>query len=110
MKPAPAPSIAGSMSGLMTSPAGIRLPPRVRYRDLDDEGVLLHGETGECFALDQIANRTWQLLMQFGVLDRVTEALTTEYLAPAAAIRADVDQLVRELVDRHLIELTPTPQ
>jgi coenzyme PQQ synthesis protein D (PqqD) len=82
----------------------VRIDSNVQYRDLGDEAVLLHLTTGECFTLDEVANRVWQLLGKLGDLDRVAAALSSEYHVEANVLDAELSALVSELERRQLIE------
>ncbi len=86
----------------------VTVAPNARSRDLAGEAVVLHLDTGECFALDRTGNRAWQLIAELGDLDRVASVLASEYGAPLHIVAADLDRLVQELLQRNLIRLDET--
>ncbi len=86
-----------------------RIGPHTRYRDLEGEAVLLHLGSGECFALDRIGNRAWQLIVELGDVDRVAAALASEFHAAPDVVASDLDRLVAELLARNLIEVIQLP-
>ena len=82
----------------------VRIARDAQYRDLHDEAVLLHLGTGQCFVLDDIANRIWQLIAEVGDLDRVAAVVSTEYQVEPDVLETELIALVDELKARQLIE------
>jgi Coenzyme PQQ synthesis protein D (PqqD) len=75
----------------------------VLFRQLDDEAVLLDLKSGTYFGLNDVGARTWQLILEHGVLSRVLEALVAEYAAEREVIERDLLELARQLVTRQLV-------
>ena len=74
----------------------------VLFRQLDDEAVLLDLKSGTYFGLNDVGARTWQLIVEHGVLSRVLDALLREYAAEREVIERDLLELGRQLVTRQL--------
>ena len=75
----------------------------VLFRQLDDEAVLLDLKSGTYFGLNDVGARTWQLILEHGVLSRVLDALVGEYAAEREVIERDLLALARQLVTRQLV-------
>lgn len=83
----------------------VRVSPDALYRDLNGQAILLQLETGQYFGLDDVGHRIWQLMVEFGDLDRVREALLAEYSADRETLSADLERFTAQLVEKKLIEV-----
>jgi hypothetical protein len=68
-----------------------------------DTVVLLHPDSGEYYTLDEVGARVWELCDGTRSTAELVEVLCREYDAPAETIRADVLELLAELVDEKLV-------
>lgn len=75
----------------------------VLYRELDDEAILLHLESGEYYGLDGTGPHLWRLLAARRSVDEVVAVLLAEYDVPEDRLRRDLDELIGELVSRDLL-------
>lgn len=82
----------------------VTIPPRVLFRELAGEAVLLQTESGLYFGLDEIGTRIWLLLQQHGELGRVYEQMLEEYAVSPERLREDLLHLVATLTARGLLE------
>jgi hypothetical protein len=69
-----------------------------------DATVLLDGERGRYYTLNQVAGRMWELLVAGEPLIEILNCLTEEYDVAAETLQADVAATLRELLDAALIE------
>ena len=82
----------------------LRVPDGVLVRDVQGELVLLHSETGESFALDEVATRAWQLISEKRHLAAVHSAMQSEYAVDPASLATDLERLVDDLVAKGLLD------
>lgn len=77
---------------------------QVVFEVVGGEAVLLNLDNGTYFQLTGVGSRVWQLLEQ-GQHDEseLHRLLLEEYDVPAATLRADLHDLVRDLVEAGLI-------
>ncbi len=70
---------------------------------MGDETVLLELETGQYFGLNAVATRLWQLIGELGDTARVVETASQEYEVDPKRLEQDLNQLVADLLARHLL-------
>ena len=85
--------------------ASVRVGGETLHRSVGGETVLLNLRSGECLTLDDIGQRTWELLVDRGDREQVAAKLIEEFEGDPGVIRADLDEFLGELVDRGLIEI-----
>ena len=78
--------------------------PRVAWRKVADEAVILDTETAAYFSLDGAGLLIWELLSKKLSLEKIAAAVAAEYDAPEAVIRKDLDALLKSLKKEKLIE------
>lgn len=71
---------------------------------LDGKAVVLHLGSGKYFALNGTATRMWELLCHHGERDAVLEAMRREYEIGDATLEADLNRLLKDLLDRGLLD------
>lgn len=76
--------------------------PRVLYKDVGGEAVLLDLDSETYFGLNPTGARFWQLLTTHSIGEAI-EALQDEYDVSAGALRRDIESLADELVRRGLV-------
>lgn len=76
---------------------------RVVARACDDGMILLKLDDGRYYTLDEIAAHVWELCDGTRDADAVSAALEEQYDAPGDLIRADVEELLAELVSEELL-------
>jgi hypothetical protein len=77
----------------------------VRWRQFDDELVMVDLQGGEYFALNAVGARMWDLLASGKTLAETATALASEYNAGQDEILGDCTKLADELLKRGLIVL-----
>lgn len=84
-------------------PQAFRIADDVVFEVLGDETVILNLTTGDYFTLNGTGTRAWQLLEEHGDLDAVREAMAREFDVAEDRLRADLDRLLQDLVERKLV-------
>ena len=67
--------------------------------------MILNLKTGTYFGLDAIGTRIWTLIGELRDTDKVLEALLAEYDVEEARLRADIDELISQLVRHELLQM-----
>jgi hypothetical protein len=73
-----------------------------------DEVAILDLDHSVYYGLDPVGARIWALLEQPARLDRVLAAIVAEFEVEAETARADLLELVDELLDKGLVERRPS--
>lgn len=81
----------------------LRAHPSVRSKQLDDEQVLVHLDSGSLFALQGVGVRAWELLQEGTTPEALIEALLTEYRVERGRLERDVERLLDGLRRHALI-------
>ena len=81
----------------------LRRSDRVVSRACDEGVILLQLDEGGYYMLDEIGGQVWDACDGSRSLGSIIAALADEYDASAALIRADVEELVHELVGERLL-------
>jgi hypothetical protein len=77
--------------------------PRVLYKDVGGEAVLLDLDSEAYFGLNATGARFWQLLTTAPSIREAVACLQEEYDVPAEDLRRDIETLVDELVRQGLV-------
>ena len=72
--------------------------------DVNGEIVALHIDKGQCYGMNNVASRIWQLLAEPTSPEQICATLAREYDVELAACRADVDALLADLKSEGLIK------
>ena len=81
----------------------IRISDDVVFRDLAGEAVILNLATGTYFGLDSVGTRFWHLMAEHGSTEKVIVGLLAEYEVEEERLRQDLDNLIRQLIDKKLV-------
>jgi PqqD family protein of HPr-rel-A system len=88
----------------MNDRSDLRLSPRIRYRSVGDEGVVVHMDRAEVSVLNTTGLRVLELLKELGSVDAVTEALSREYGVDPNEAAEHVEAFLAEIQGLGLIE------
>lgn len=84
--------------------------PRVAVEDLDDDVCLYRSDIDEVLVLNQSAGDVWRLADGEHSVEAIAARLAEVYGTDEAAVRADVQAVVADLVDRgYLVEHPAQP-
>jgi hypothetical protein len=85
-----------------------RPPPHVIWVRQAGATVLLDAEKGVYYTLNEVASRTWELLIAGEPLLEIVRCLKDEYDAPSEMIEADTTALLEHLLQTGLIARLPS--
>lgn len=84
-------------------------PNHVLVQTVDNEMILLNLESEYYFALDEIGVRFWEVLQGIDSLDQAIDTLEAEYDIDRETLRQDLDDFLRQLEGKGLLQ-TVEPQ
>jgi hypothetical protein len=84
----------------------IAFPEHVIFRTFARETVALNLKTGRFHGLNVTAGRMVQVLQHSSRPSDAVRDLADEYGVPASQIESDLEQLIRMLLERELVELS----
>jgi hypothetical protein len=73
-----------------------------------DAIVLLDAERGLYYTLNEVAGRSWELLASGEPVIEILRCLGDEYDVPSETLQADVEAVLKRLLDAALIERLPS--
>jgi hypothetical protein len=80
-----------------SSAARVTISPRVLFRELDGEAVLLDLQSERYYGLDDVGTRMWSLLSEHGDVRVVYERLLSEYQVDGTVLERDLARMIGEL-------------
>jgi hypothetical protein len=76
-----------------------------QWRVVDGEAVIVHVGSSYYYALNRTGTFLWSLLAEAPrTVDEVTERVADDYGVPRHTVRADVEQVLRDLLGEGLVE------
>jgi hypothetical protein len=93
----------GASSAADPTTGRFRATPWITHERLDDEVIAINLETGEYFALDDVAADAWTLLTAGVGLEDAAGVLAERYDVGAERVRADLSAYVAELDHNRLL-------
>src|SRR5216110_2653246 len=88
----------------VTLDARVLVPETVMASEVDGETVILNLETGIYFGLDAVGSEIWRAIQRNGSLHEALAAVEREYDVDAAVVRADLLQLVSQMLAKGLLQ------
>jgi hypothetical protein len=82
----------------------LRVAPDVLFRFVGEEGVLVNLSTELYFGLNPVGTRMWNALSSGDSIQAAYDALLEEYEVEPAQLRADLEELIEQLLRQKLIE------
>jgi hypothetical protein len=82
----------------------VRVAPDVLFRLVGDEGVLVNLRTELYFGLNPVGTRMWNVLSSANSIQAAYDTLLEEYEVEPAQLRADLEELIEQLLRQKLIE------
>ena len=67
--------------------------------------MLLNQASGKYFSLDDVGTRMWVLMAQLGSLEKVQQALLSEYEVEPAVLEQHLLDLVAKLAEQSLLQV-----
>ena len=85
----------------------ITTAPDVMFRIIGDEAVLLNLKSELYLGLNPVGTRFWTALHEAPSIQAAYESLLSEFDVAPERLRHDMDELLGQLLDQKLIEVTP---
>ena len=76
-----------------------KLPDKFLASEVDGELILIHGDSGQFFSIDNVGFEIWNLIDRKMSLEEMTDALLEQYDVPASECDQAVRRFAEELVD-----------
>jgi hypothetical protein len=96
------PQMENSMNKAL--PGAVAIGEAVLYQELEGEVVLLNMAKQEYYGLNDVGAQMWKCLLESsGSMDSAEDLLSKTYEIERSVIRADLERLVRELLDAGLL-------
>lgn len=83
----------------------IQLSPGTTLTNVEGKDVLFSVKTGDSYGLNETAAQMVRLALDVGVAEAATR-LASEYNAPADELRSDLNELVGELAQLKLLDVS----
>jgi hypothetical protein len=80
----------------------------VAAKIIDNEAILINLTTGLYYSMGTVGGRVWSLIEQGNAAENIAATIASEFDVGADIAVADVDELVRQLLDEKLIDATPS--
>ena len=93
---------------MMSFSSKITVPPDVLINQIDGESVILSLVTESYFGLDETGTRMWSALTTSESIQQAYDTLLAEYNVDADTLRLDLGNLLEKLVEKGLVEVSPT--
>lgn len=77
--------------------------PSAVFRQVDDQIIALHLESGEYFTMNAVAARMWTLLTATHSIDETVTAIIDEYDVTREQVERELAQLITDLAANDLI-------
>ena len=81
--------------------------PDVMFRIIGDEAVILNLKSELYLGLNPVGTRFWTVLHDAPSIEAAYESLLDEFDVAPTQLREDLDQLLGQLLEQRLIEVTP---
>ena len=83
----------------------VRVAPDVLFRMVSDEAILVNLNTEVYLGLNPVGARMWSALNDALSIDSAYQALLSEYDVEPERLRADLEELLGQLLGQELIEV-----
>jgi hypothetical protein len=87
----------------------VRVAPDVLFRMVSDEAILVNLNTEVYLGLNAVGARMWDVLNSASSIEAAYEALLGEYEVEPQQLRADLEELLGQLLGQKLIDVAPAP-
>lgn len=84
--------------------------PNVIHEVIDGEAVLVSMETGSYYSIDNVGATIWSYIESGLGVAQIVDAILNQYSGDCAQIENGVYQLIRQLLEEHLIVPAEMPQ
>ena len=85
-------------------PVSVAIGDSALYQELEGEVVLLNMTSQQYYGLNDVGAAMWKSLLETQSIDASIQRLSQIYDVEVAILRADLDKLVRDLLDAGLLK------
>ena len=82
----------------------LRIPDHVVSREVGEETVVLNMESGTYFGLNAVGAKIWKGLEAGASLADIRQGIIEAFAAPSDVIERDMEELIRRLLEKGLLE------
>ena len=104
-KHSPGPMVDATDAAVPAAAVAVVLDHQVSAQ-VDDETVILHFEDGVYYGLDRVGTSIWRLLQEPRTVAEIRDRIVEEYDVDAERCERDLLTLLRDLVERGLIDMS----
>jgi hypothetical protein len=76
---------------------------------IDGEAILINVASGMYYSMDNAGAVVWELIQEGHSLAQISECIAARYDAPLETVRADIERLGDELLERNIVALDTEP-
>lgn len=87
---------------------GVAIPEKVLVRQLDDEIVILDLASESYFGLDEVGTAMWNEMTNADSIEHAYQSLLEQYEVEPETLRADMQGLLQQLIEKQLLEVRVT--
>jgi hypothetical protein len=67
--------------------------------------VILHGQSGRYFGINEVGTRVWEIIQQPVAISDIVESLLPVYDVERQRLQSDIIQLLGDFVDQQLVQV-----
>jgi hypothetical protein len=80
--------------------------PHILARRMDPGAILMNTASGDCFELNPVGARVWDLISRGCALEAILDELVSTYAIDRATARGDLQRLLDELAQQGIVRIT----
>ncbi len=83
----------------------VRLNPRIRYRAVGDEGVIVHLDSARVIVVSEVGLRVIQVLSEPTSREKLATVIAEEFMVSEQRARDDLDTFLAQLQTEQVIDM-----
>jgi len=76
------------------------------FKVFDGEAILINAAKGICYSLENVGGLIWEMIQEAHNFKEIVRAIVARYDASPKQVEADVERLVKELIEENLVSLS----
>jgi hypothetical protein len=80
--------------------------PHILARRMDAGAILMNTASGDCFELNAVGARVWDLIGRGYALEAILDQVVSTYAIDRATARDDLQRLIGELAQKGIVRIT----
>lgn len=93
-------------SSTLTKSSTVVSTERSLSTTIDGETVILHRDVGKYYGLNEVGTFVWELIQEPRSVDELCQEVTEEYDVEPERCRNDIKELLVDLAEKNLVQLT----